>query len=140
MEKVSALNYIESHPGYDKANNPKKLSVEELAPIGIDWFSGKTNKTVLSPFGIGAIALHDSSGIAIVEAPYKRDKNSAYIINSNGSLRCKIENPATLDSVMFYDAYYDDGALCFFISAHQGDFRLEIDDASGKILKITESR
>ncbi|WP_316156541.1 hypothetical protein [Cupriavidus sp. BIC8F] len=140
MGIVQTLSAIERRPGYDKINNPQRLSVGELLPIGISWISGGAVKTIMNSAGIDGIALRDLSGVAIIEAPYDHASNAGYIANADGSIRSRITVANDLESVMFYDVFYFNEILCFLASTARGDFRVEVDDSSGLVLRLVESR
>jgi hypothetical protein len=87
------------------------------------------------------VPLNDFRSIAIVEGPFEPgQKNRAYIMNADGSVRFEINKPRELTILSFSDVYYVSGELCFFLSGSSGDFRLSINENDGATSKINPSR
>lgn len=102
-------------PTYDRVSNPQRRSIAEMLPSAVSWLDG--SRTVRIDFSKNGLAcpLADLSGVAIVESPFERDKNRAYVINSDGSERFALVKPSDAGSdAAFSDVYYVDGALSFF--------------------------
>jgi len=141
MTKLQNFRHIELDPSYDKIQNPKRLTVSELLPVGASWEHNGQKYEVLKSWGLLAVPLSDFSGIAIVEGPFEtRKKNHAYVMNSAGSVRFEINKPSELSTSSFSDVYYVTGELCFFLAGSSGDFRLSINEIDGTISKISPSR
>lgn len=141
MTRIQNFRHIERHPGYDKVQNPKRLTVMELLPIGVAWDNKGQNFEVLKTWGVLAVPLNDFSGVAIVEGPFERGaQNRAYVMNADGSIRFEITKPTELSALVFSDVYYAGGELCFFLSGTSGDFRLSVNESDGTISKIDPSR
>lgn len=141
MTKLQKFRHIELDPSYDKTQNPKRLTVRELLPVGASWEHNGQKYEVLKPWGVLAVPLNDFCSIAIVEGPFETgQKNHAYVMNANGSVRFEIDKPRELTTSSFYDVYYVASALCFFLSGSSGDFRLSINEIDGTIFKISPSR
>jgi hypothetical protein len=121
LEKIADLRIVDRHPGYDKVNNPQRLSVAELAPVGLTWQSGGVQH-------------------AVVEGPYDPSANRAYIVNADGSLRAQIPAQIGGDRVMFYDVIEANGSVAFLAAAPGRDVRIEVREADGAIVQVTESR
>ena len=141
MTKLQNFRHIELEPSYDKIRNPKLLTVRELLPVGASWVHNGKKYEVLKPWGVLAVPLNDFCGIAIVEGPFETgQKNHAYVMNAEGSVRFEINKPSGLTTSSFSDVYYVSGELCFFLSGSSGDFRLSINKIDGTISKIDPSR
>jgi hypothetical protein len=141
MAKLHNFRHIELDPSYDKIQNPKRLTVRELLPVGASWEHNGKKYEVLKPWGVLAVPLNDSCSIAIVEGPFETgQKNHAYVMNADRSVRFKINKPSELTTSSFSDVYYVSGELCFFLSGSSGDFRLSINEIDGTISKINPSR
>lgn len=141
MTKLQNFRNIELDPSYDKVQNPKRLTVRELLPIGVSWEYNGQKYEVLKPWGVLAVPSNDFLSIAIVEGPFETGpKNHAYIMNASGSVRFEINKPRELSTSSFSDVYYVSGELFFFLSGSPGDFRLSINEIDGTISKITPSR
>lgn len=141
MIKLQNFRHIEVDPSYDKVQNPKRLTVRELLPIGASWEHKGKKHEVLKSSGVIAVPLTDFSGIAIVEGPFDAGpKNHAYIMNADGSVRFEIIKPSELYTSLFSDVYYVVGELCFFLSGSSGDFRLSVNEIDGTISQVNPSR
>ncbi|WP_421378577.1 hypothetical protein ACOCG7_30930 [Paraburkholderia sp. DD10] len=140
LEKIADLRIVDRHPGYDKVNNPQRLSVAELAPVGFTWQSGGVQHAIHSLAGVSGRLLGDASGIAVVEGPYDPSANRAYIVNADGSLRAKIPAQIGGERVMFYDVIEANGSVAFLAAAPGRDVRIEVREADGAIVQVTESR
>lgn len=141
MTKLQNFRHIELDPSYDKIQNPKRLTVRELLPIGASWEYNGQKYEVFKPWGVLAVPLNDFRSIAIVEGSFETgQKNHAYVMNANGSVRFEINKPSELTTSAFFDVYYISGELCFFLSGSSGDFRLSINEIDGRISKINPNR
>lgn len=134
------LEFVERHPGYDTLNNPRRLTVAELMPIGMTWRSGGVQHAVHSQAGVTGRLLGDASGIAVVEAPYDVSANCAYIVNADGSMRARIPAQFGADRVAFYDVIDSGGAVVFLAAAPGKDLRIEICETDGAVVRVEESR
>jgi hypothetical protein len=83
--------------GYNRKNNPKRLPIKELLPIGASWFVGnKQIKITFHDYGIVCL-LSDMSGIAVVEFhDSTTGKAKAYILNADGTTRFNIRPPTEM--------------------------------------------
>ncbi|MFJ1468804.1 hypothetical protein [Massilia orientalis] len=141
MTKLQNFRHIELDPSYDKIQDPKRLTVRELLPVGASWEHNGQKYEVLKPWGVLAVPSNDFRSIAIVEGPFETEqKNRAYVMNADGSVRFEINKPSELTTSSFSDVYYVSGELCFFSSGSSGDFRLSINEIDGTISKINPSR
>jgi len=141
MTKLQNFRHIELDPSYDKIQNPKRLTVRELLPVGASWEHNGQKYEVLKPWGVLAVPLNDFRSIAIVEGPFETgQKNHAYVMNADGSVRFEINKPSELNTSSFSDVYYVSSELCFFLSGSSGDFRLSINEIDGAICNINPSR
>jgi hypothetical protein len=138
--KITDLRIVERHPGYDKVNNPQRLTVSELTPVGLTWQSGGAQHAIQVQAGVSGIPLDDASGIAVVEAPYEPSGNRAYIANADGSLRAQIPAQIGAERVMFYDVIKVNGSVAFLAAAPGRDVRIEVREADGVVVRVTESR
>jgi hypothetical protein len=128
--------------GYDRKNNPKRLPIKELLPIGVTWFVGnKQVKITFHNYGIVCL-LFDMSGIAVVEFhDSTAGKTKAYILNADGTTRFKIRPPTEmLANSHFYDVYYINKDLCFLFYVDGEDMRMAINDSNGTIISVQKTR
>ncbi|AOK51282.1 hypothetical protein [Burkholderia stagnalis] len=140
QKKVTDLAFVERHPGYDTLNNPNRLTVAELMPIGLTWRSSGVQHAIHSQAGVAGRLLGDASGIAVVEAPYDLSANCAYIVNADGSMRARIPAQIGADRVAFYDVIDSGGAVAFLAATPGKDLRIEIREADGAVVRVEESR
>ncbi|MFM0157487.1 hypothetical protein PQQ99_37090 [Paraburkholderia sediminicola] len=101
--KVMDLRIVERNPGYDRENNPLRLTVAELTPVELTWQSAGIHHSIRNPAGVIGRLLRDASGITVVEAPYEPSGNRAYIANADGSLRAQIPAQIGAERVAYYD-------------------------------------
>jgi hypothetical protein len=140
LEKIADLRIVDRHPGYDKVNNPQRLSVAELAPVGLTWQSGGVQHTIHSQAGVSGRLLGDASGIAVIEGPYDPSANRAYIVNADGSLRARFPTQIGAECVRFYDVIEANGSVAFLAAVPGRDVRIEVREADGAMVQVTESR
>lgn len=131
------LNYFDNN--YDRKTNPNKLSVEELSPLGLTWFT-KTNTYQINFNNKGSVCiLKDSTGFGIIESRKEsNDSGIAYILNSNNLKRFDIKLPNEFKNGIFYDVYYVKDNLCFFFYCGR-DYRAIINENTGQIEDIIMS-
>lgn len=137
---VTDFRFVDRDPGYDKVNNPLRRTVAELTPAAIAWRSGGVQRDIRSTAGIGGVPLADGSGIAIVEGPYDRTANRAYIVNADGSLRAQVSVVEGTGKVRFYDVLYMSGVLTFLAAASDRDVQVRVNESDGAVSSISEFR
>lgn len=141
MSKLTCFTLHYKDPTYDRANNPLRRSMGELLPIAVSW--SDHNRTIRIDFSTNGVAcpLADSSGVAIVDCPFAKARNKAYVLNSDGSERFAVAKPENDEAnAIFSDVYYVNGMLNFFLSGEFGDRRIECDATTGRILGQSETR
>lgn len=134
------FQFVDRHPGYDKANNPLRRTVAELTPVGIVWTCDSAQKSIQAIAGIGAVPLADMSGIAVFEGPYDDKNNRAYIVNCDGSIRAQVGPLEPVRHAMFYDVMYLNGRLTFLASISDHDVQVWVSETDGAILQVREFR
>lgn len=139
-EKAEDLRIVERNPGYDKANNPQRLSIAELMPVGLTWNSDCIQHAIHNLAGVSGRLLGDASGIAVVEAPYDLSANRAYIVNAKGRLRAQIPAQIGSEHVVFYDVMETEGLVAFLAVASGRDIQIEVREADGVVVRIAQSR
>ncbi len=83
------------------------------------WNSnGRENEIVFEDYIRKCLELSDSTGMAVIfEYSNVREKNTAIIINSDGSIRKRIIVPPEITSFLsFYDVYYESDNLAFILN------------------------
>jgi hypothetical protein len=142
MNKLTNIIRVFKDQDYDRINNPKRLPIMELLPIGVSWDVGE-NKIELN-FNKCAIVLplSDQTGLAIVEFEnFSYESSHAYVVNADGSKRFDVyHTPEIFNKSHFYDVYYIDNKLNFFIFSNNKDYRLTVDDSDGSIIDCCKSR
>ncbi|WP_139133409.1 hypothetical protein [Pandoraea sp. ISTKB] len=141
MSKLLDFRLDYADPNYDRANNPQRRPVAILLPISVSWCAGSREVTIAFPENGIACPLRDESGVAIIENPFDRCRNKAYVLNVDGTMRCALEKPFDVGSdAVFSDVYYVNEGLCFFLSGSSGDRRVEYDVATGTIVNSLQAR
>jgi hypothetical protein len=138
--KVVDLRILERNPGYDRENNPRRLTVAELTPVELTWKSDGIHRSIRNLAGVIGRLLRDASGIAVVEAPYNPSGNRAYIANADGSFRAQIPAQIGAERVTFYDVVETKGSVAFLAAASGRDVRIEVRQADGVVTRVAESR
>jgi hypothetical protein len=160
MEIVN-FTFIDEIENYDKVNNPLRLSVYKLLPIGIKWDYGGKEYKMQNGNKIIATVLKDNKHIAVIEVPKNEILNNAYIIDGKNIQKYNIRNllnnsgliikspyifgennDIKLDknSVIFDYVHYECNELYFFISIGNEDYRFSFDMETGNIGKLIVSR
>ncbi|MBN3815606.1 hypothetical protein G3N57_02860 [Paraburkholderia sp. Se-20369] len=138
---VTDFANIERRPGYDAVNNPLRLAVAELTPIGVMWQSAGVRHVVRNESGVIGRVLGDAGGVAIVEAPFEASGNRAYLVDADGSLRGNLPAVVGVERLMFYDVIESlDGAVAFLAAACGKDVRLEVREADGVVKQVVNIR
>jgi hypothetical protein len=140
MEIISSYKEIFKDPNYDRVNNPNRLSIGELLPIGVEWFIGEKCFRIDFECSAKILLLKDKSGIAIVEVcSDKVNKNSAYVVNSDGTRRFSVQLPQKHINGQIYDVYYIQNDLFFFFNDND-DYRVLVDENDGRVKNIMQTR
>ncbi|RQR60761.1 hypothetical protein DIE18_13695 [Burkholderia sp. Bp9125] len=131
---VTDYAIIERRPGYDAANNPLRLTVAQLTPVGVTWRADGVQHVIRNESGVIGRVLDDASGIAVVEAPFDPSANRAYLVDADGSLRRIVPAGSGTERLMFYDVVESVNATVAFLAAASGkDVRLEVREADGTV-------
>lgn len=85
--------------------------------------------------------LRDRKGAIAVFPMGHNGIHNAWIVNSDGSLRCEVEVPAEFAGGLgFYDAYYVSDELNVIYVMPGRDFAFIVDELSGKVIRSHETR
>jgi hypothetical protein len=133
---------------YDRINNPDRLSVSELSPMGISWCYNSQCYEITNERRVSALFLKDETGIVVVEAPFDHSNNKAYIINAKGEIvwnvkdlfHAKYKDFINGYYVSFYYPIYESSGLYFHITMNNLEYRFLFDILTGDIGHIIESR
>jgi hypothetical protein len=138
--RITDFQVIKRHPGDEGANNPFRVTVADLIPIGISWKSNGIFHAIENQNGVIGVVLEDSGAIAVVEAPYHTDENRAYLVDPDGMIKKKLDSQTHFGRVSFYEILYlMNGRLAFLAATSGGDVRIEV-DKDGIVVNIAESR
>lgn len=141
--KSAVINFEKkySNTGYDRVKNPKNLSVLELLPDGFSWSYNGVNHQRKNSNKIIPLLLKDANSIAVVEAPFDKNKNAAFILNPDNSIMWDISGIYRKMRVVdfFSDVYYVNNELFYFLHSNGKDFRFSFDIKTGLCGKLTPS-
>jgi hypothetical protein len=148
--EIINFTIIETFEKYDKHKNPLNLSVYDLLPCGVKWnYKGK-EYSIKNGNKIEALLLKNNKCISIIEEPYNKMKNKAYIINGNSEIKFNIgylllENKKltleyNIKDLYVCEAYYIGNELYYFININGYDYRFLFDVENGKIGELIFSR
>lgn len=88
-----------------------------------------------------AIVLNDATGVAIVEPVEEFGHNNAAVFNCDGNERFRLILPSSeFIGNSFDQIYYLQGKLTAFLNIRGTDFRCEVDELTGNLGKVIESR
>ena len=141
---------IERFEKYDKIKNHLQLSVNDLLAIGVEWeYNGQKFKLQKGK-KIEAVLLKNNKNIAIIEEPFNKIKNKAYIISGNNEVKFNIKElleknrskvlEYNLKEFNFYDAYYINNELYFFVNINGFDYRFSFDIETGECGELISSK
>lgn len=127
------------------SNVAKRTStVFDTLPHIITWSYNGINHRIENQYKLIPLMLKDNQHIAIIEAPYNKNFNKAYIVNGEGQVIWNLNNllqeQRPFNQLSFFDVYYIQGSLFFFVVLSNRDYRFEFDLDTGKIGDLIESR
>lgn len=131
---------------YGDTSKEKKgtFTVLDTLPCAITWLYNGTNHRIEHQDKLIPLMLKDNQYIAIVQAPYSKVYNMAYIINGNDEviwdLKDILKGKRNIDRPLFYDVYYINDSLYFFVVVSNTDYRFEFNPYTGEIGDFKESR
>lgn len=141
MSDIQNYTTLDDLGSYDKALNPKRLSVLELLPTGVSWIHNGNKIEIHDSNKIVALLLSNGNEVALIKAPYDRDKNNAYIVDAEGKVKWDIKSMfgQKIRDAIFYDVYYITGELHFFININNCDYRFSFDTETGVCGNLLQS-
>ncbi|MBP2168743.1 hypothetical protein J2125_001935 [Erwinia toletana] len=141
MKSITNYKKLYNKDGYDRVKNPLGLSVFELLPDGLLWEYNSKKYEKKNSDKIISVLTKDGGTIAMVEAPFDRERNRALIINPDKSVKWDVTAllKNAIDYDIFSDVYYIDDLLFFFYNKNGRDFRFSFDITTGNVGKIYES-
>ena len=107
----------------------------------VRWLSGAAWVRKAYPEQIqSVVVLADGSGVAVVEHVAEIGSRSAVVFDADGSERFRL--PGELDGrpVWYFQMYYVQGVLTVFFGWRAGDWSSPVDESSGQLLAVRESR
>lgn len=120
------------------------FTVFDTLPCAITWLYNGTNHRIEHKDKLLPLMLKDNQHIAVIQAPYSKEFNRAYIINGDGeiiwNLKDILKEKRLLDRPLFYDVYYIKDSLYFFVVISNTDYRFEFNLYTGEIGDFIESR
>lgn len=120
------------------------LTVLDTLPYVITWSYNDMNHRIEDINKLVPLVLKDSQHIAIIQAPYNKELNKAYIINGDGNvvwnLTDLLKKQKSLNQFLFSDVYYINNSLCFFVVISNIDYRFEFNLCTGKVGDLIESK
>ncbi|CBG88124.1 hypothetical protein [Citrobacter rodentium] len=133
MNTIVNFNVLDELGKYDKESNPSKLSVFDLLPSGVSWLYGTKKIEIRDHKKIIPLLLLGDAEVALVRAPFDKDKSQAYILSSTGEIMWDVKEiiEKKIKEVVFYDVYYISDILFFFININGHDYRFSFDVSTG---------
>jgi hypothetical protein len=113
-------------------------------PVSPEVLSQRVRASLQKAFGKEVVVLTrllDESGAIAVLAMGNGDGSNAWIIDSCGVVRCKVEIPGDFKGGGgFSDAYYVNGELTAIFGFSGRDFAFVIDESTGRVIRNYETR
>lgn len=118
------------------------MSVFDLLSKGVTWSHLNKQYEIKDDKGVISLLLTGHNEIALIKAPFDKDANRVWIISANGTVKWNVSNIISkyYSDAVFYDVYYIDGELYFFIHINNDDFRFSFDATSGDMGVLLQSR
>lgn len=141
MNTIEEFVVFEGLGNYDRENNPRGLTVQQLLPIGVSWLCGGMRHKVEHGDGLIATNLRTLNGIALVFSPFNKALNNAVILKPDGTAMWDVRHIAfkIAPGCIFTDVYYVDGELFFFIYFNGQDYRFSFDVNKGAVGELVPS-
>lgn len=141
MNTIVNFSVLDELGKYDKESNPNKLSVFDLLPTGVSWLYGTKKIEIRDDNKIIPLLLLGDTGVALVRAPFDKDKSQAYILNPAGDIMWNVKGiiDKKIKDIIFHDVYYISDILFFFINVNGCDYRFSFDVDTGIAGEIIKS-
>lgn len=146
MNKIESFKYIRPIP----LSTVECHSVGELLPIGFSWkCKGGVYNRIQESGGLCAILSECDNVIGVVESPYMKGFNSAYVLNGTNQVIWNVSDLfiATYGNkyyggvgIHFVDVRIENETLYFFVNISNCDFRFSINIKTGEIGRLIETR
>lgn len=133
MNIINNFKLLDNLDGYDKLSNPMGLNTFQLLPHGVTWlYDGKKNVREHAN-KIIALPLYNNEGIALIQSPFDKLDNQAFIIKPNNEIKWNISEMIRKKhrGVIFSDVYYITNTLFFFVNIDNLDYRFTFDPETG---------
>lgn len=134
-------------PIYNEKSSSNLINnIYHLTPIGYYWlFNGKKYSIINED---RVIMLSFDNKLAVIESPFKKSNNKAYLINLENEILFDISGVFYLEyrtmllnkTYIFTDILAMDNKLFFYVNINNTDFRFLVDIRNKKIGKLTESK
>jgi hypothetical protein len=146
---IENFSYIYStDESYDRLENPDRLNIFELSPLGISWYYEEQYYEITNARRLYALLLQEKVEIAIVEAPFDNSNNDAYIVDAKGK---KIWDVRYLFHIRYktiiknyYASFdypiYESSDLYFHVTINNLEYRFAFDILTGNMGELIESR
>ena len=142
-KEIENILIIESFEKYDKQKNPLKLSVYDLLPCGVKWKYNGNEYLINNENKIEVLLLKNNENISIIEEPYNKIKNKAYIVNGENEVKYNIKDLLLENkefmleyngiNIFIYEAHYIENELFYFLNINGFDYRILFDLKSGEL-------
>jgi hypothetical protein len=133
MKKIQEFKLIDRLDGYDKLKNPAALAIFELLPVGISWIYDGSEYHRWCEQKLLGVLTNNQNNIALIEAPFNKQANQAYILNPDGSIKWNVGDILRKESglLIFSDVYYIGDDLYYFAHLTGRDLRFSFDTTTG---------
>ncbi|GIM57488.1 hypothetical protein CAPN006_18800 [Capnocytophaga canimorsus] len=134
-------------PIYNEKSSSNLINnIYHSTPIGYYWlFNGKKYSIINED---RVIMLSFDNKLAVIESPFKKSNNKAYLINLDNEILFDISDVFYLEyrtmllnkTYIFTDILVVDDKLFFYVNINNTDFRFLVDIRNKKIGKLIESK
>jgi hypothetical protein len=146
--KIERFSHIYSNNNYNRTENPDKLNVFELSPLGVSWYYDGQYYEIINDNRVYALLLEEETDIAVVEAPFDRVTNDAYIVDSKGKIiwnvkdlfHTKYKDTINGHYILFDYPTFESSNLYFYVTINNIEYRFSFNKLNGNIGRLIESR
>ena len=141
MNVIINFSVLDDLGKYDKESNPRKLSVFDLLPTKVSWLYNAKKIEIKDNNKIIPLLLLNNAGVALVKAPFDKDKSRAYILKPTGKVMWDVKDiigKKIIDTI-FHGVYYISDILFFFVNINGCDYRFSFDVNTGITGELIQS-
>lgn len=115
-------------------SDSERLSVAQRLPKRAEWlFDGQVKQIACTH---GLIVKYIEPNVFVIEAPYIKILNRAYILSPSGFLIEELPKRLKDDFLIYYDVIKNSNVIDFLAASSGTDFRVSVDAVSGAVVDV----